>query len=202
MRRVPRRARRNAADTGDPGHHRRIRPRLRSAGVPRLGLRPPVPHRTASLSSIMFITARWSRAMPRATELLVFKILRPSHVLESALSAGLAVRPGARPVCARPRRPRAVGRRRGDRTHCRRDRGHRASQIPQGLLMATIQARPAPEQLAPARDPARAANATVVVQGISKWFGTKVAVSPSRARCPRPHRLLARTARARPRSCA
>src|SRR5687768_18508901 len=43
--------------------------------------------------------------------------------------------------------------------------------------MVTTQARPAPEQLAPARDPARAANAPVVVHGVSKWFGTKVAVS-------------------------
>ena len=43
--------------------------------------------------------------------------------------------------------------------------------------MITTQARRAPEQLAPAPDPARAANATVVVQGVSKWFGTKVAVS-------------------------
>jgi len=43
--------------------------------------------------------------------------------------------------------------------------------------MATTQAPRAPEQLILARDPARAANATVVVQGVSKWFGTKVAVS-------------------------
>jgi ABC-2 type transport system ATP-binding protein len=43
--------------------------------------------------------------------------------------------------------------------------------------MATTQAPPAREQLESARDPARAANPTVVVQGISKWFGTKVAVS-------------------------
>src|SRR5688500_19551581 len=43
--------------------------------------------------------------------------------------------------------------------------------------MVTTQAPRAPEQLAPARDPARAANATVAVHGVSKWFGTKVAVS-------------------------
>ena len=43
--------------------------------------------------------------------------------------------------------------------------------------MVMTQARPAPDQLTPARDPARAANATVVVEGVSKWFGTKVAVS-------------------------
>lgn len=43
--------------------------------------------------------------------------------------------------------------------------------------MVTTQAPPTPEQLAPTRDPARAANATVVVQGVSKWFGIKVAVS-------------------------
>ena len=43
--------------------------------------------------------------------------------------------------------------------------------------MATMQSPPAPEQVAPPRDPARAANATVVVHGVSKWFGTKVAVS-------------------------
>ena len=43
--------------------------------------------------------------------------------------------------------------------------------------MATTLVPPAPAPLAPAHDPASAANATVVVQGASKWFGTKVAVS-------------------------
>jgi ABC-2 type transport system ATP-binding protein len=43
--------------------------------------------------------------------------------------------------------------------------------------MATTQVPVTAEPIAPAPDPARAANPTVVVQGISKWFGTKVAVS-------------------------
>ena len=43
--------------------------------------------------------------------------------------------------------------------------------------MATTEVPAPPEPVAQAQDPARAANATVVVQGISKWFGTKVAVS-------------------------
>ncbi|HEX6308331.1 MAG TPA: ABC transporter ATP-binding protein [Longimicrobiales bacterium] len=34
-----------------------------------------------------------------------------------------------------------------------------------------------PVPVAPARDPARAEHPTVLVQGVSKWFGTKVAVS-------------------------
>ena len=43
--------------------------------------------------------------------------------------------------------------------------------------MATTQVRVAPQEVAPARDPAWAAHPTVTVQGVSKWFGTKVAVS-------------------------
>ena len=43
--------------------------------------------------------------------------------------------------------------------------------------MATMQV-PAPSgPVTPAHDPARAASPTVAVQGVSKWFGTKVAVS-------------------------
>ncbi|MGH7460431.1 MAG: ABC transporter ATP-binding protein, partial [Longimicrobiales bacterium] len=41
--------------------------------------------------------------------------------------------------------------------------------------MATTLAPPAP--VTPARDPALAAHPTVAVHGVSKWFGTKVAVS-------------------------
>ena len=43
--------------------------------------------------------------------------------------------------------------------------------------MGTTLVPPAPQPLASTRDPASAANATVVVHGTSKWFGTKVAVS-------------------------
>ncbi|MGH7575579.1 MAG: ATP-binding cassette domain-containing protein [Longimicrobiales bacterium] len=43
--------------------------------------------------------------------------------------------------------------------------------------MATTQVRIPPSPVTPARDPARAAAATVEVHGVSKWFGTKVAVS-------------------------
>ena len=43
--------------------------------------------------------------------------------------------------------------------------------------MATTLVPPSPAPLASTRDPASAANATVVVHGTSKWFGTKVAVS-------------------------
>jgi ABC-2 type transport system ATP-binding protein len=43
--------------------------------------------------------------------------------------------------------------------------------------MAATQVPAAPGRAAPARDPARAATPTVSVHGVSKWFGTKVAVS-------------------------
>jgi ABC-2 type transport system ATP-binding protein len=43
--------------------------------------------------------------------------------------------------------------------------------------MATIQAAATRDPVTPAHDPARAAEATVAVEGVSKWFGTKVAVS-------------------------
>ncbi|MEX2111261.1 MAG: ABC transporter ATP-binding protein [Gemmatimonadaceae bacterium] len=43
--------------------------------------------------------------------------------------------------------------------------------------MVTTEVPVSPHPRAIAHDPARAANPTVIVQGISKWFGTKVAVS-------------------------
>lgn len=43
--------------------------------------------------------------------------------------------------------------------------------------MATTQVHVAPSPATPLRDPARAADPTVEVHGVSKWFGTKVAVS-------------------------
>ena len=43
--------------------------------------------------------------------------------------------------------------------------------------MIETQVAPAPQPVAPPRDPASAANPTVIVQGVSKWFGVKVAVS-------------------------
>jgi ABC-2 type transport system ATP-binding protein len=43
--------------------------------------------------------------------------------------------------------------------------------------MVTAQVPATPDPIARAHDPAWAANPTVVVQGVSKWFGTKVAVS-------------------------
>ena len=43
--------------------------------------------------------------------------------------------------------------------------------------MAATQMLGAPDPVIPARDPARAADPTVAVHGVSKWFGTKVAVS-------------------------
>ena len=43
--------------------------------------------------------------------------------------------------------------------------------------MATTHVPAPPQPVVQARDPARAAHATVSVHGISKWFGTKVAVS-------------------------
>jgi ABC-2 type transport system ATP-binding protein len=43
--------------------------------------------------------------------------------------------------------------------------------------MIETQVAPAPQPVAPPRDPASAANPTVVVHGVSKWFGVKVAVS-------------------------
>jgi ABC-2 type transport system ATP-binding protein len=43
--------------------------------------------------------------------------------------------------------------------------------------MAATQVPAAPGRAAPTRDPARAAAPTVSVHGVSKWFGTKVAVS-------------------------
>jgi ABC-2 type transport system ATP-binding protein len=43
--------------------------------------------------------------------------------------------------------------------------------------MATTQVPAPPGPVTPAHDPARAASPTVAVQGVSKWFGTKVAVS-------------------------
>jgi ABC-2 type transport system ATP-binding protein len=43
--------------------------------------------------------------------------------------------------------------------------------------MATTHVPAAPGPVAPARDPAQAADPTVAVHGVSKWFGTKVAVS-------------------------
>ena len=43
--------------------------------------------------------------------------------------------------------------------------------------MVTTEVPAAAELIAPAHDPSRAANPTVIVQRISKWFGTKVAVS-------------------------
>ena len=42
-------------------------------------------------------------------------------------------------------------------------------------MVTTVPVSPHPRPIA--HDPARAANPTVIVQGISKWFGTKVAVS-------------------------
>jgi ABC-2 type transport system ATP-binding protein len=43
--------------------------------------------------------------------------------------------------------------------------------------MVTTEVPVSPHPRAIAHDPARAANPTVIVQGLSKWFGTKVAVS-------------------------
>ncbi|MGH7467385.1 MAG: ATP-binding cassette domain-containing protein [Longimicrobiales bacterium] len=43
--------------------------------------------------------------------------------------------------------------------------------------MAATQVAEGPVPVTPARDPAQAAEPTVVVEGVSKWFGTKVAVS-------------------------
>ena len=43
--------------------------------------------------------------------------------------------------------------------------------------MGTTLVPDAPGKVTPARDPARAADPTVAVDGVSKWFGTKVAVS-------------------------
>src|SRR5687768_10653552 len=74
-------------------------------------------------------------------------------------------------------RGRCLGRSSGHRSRRSRNCPDRPPQVPQGFLMPATQIAAAVDPHTRASDPAWVPDATVAVHGVSKWFGTKVAVS-------------------------